>query len=157
MTDHTAQPIVLAPAEGRVIPGPEGLTLKATAEMTGGSIGLLESTSQPGFGPPRHIHHAADELFYVLDGHFEFLIGERVVEAEAGSFVFVPRGTVHAPKIVGPEPGRALIAFIPGGAEASFEEFAVLAAESQGPPDLAGARARAIASRYESEFVGPPL
>jgi hypothetical protein len=56
--------IVLGPGEGRIIPGPEGLTLKASSEETGGSIGVLEGTSPPGAGAPRHSHHRADELFY---------------------------------------------------------------------------------------------
>jgi hypothetical protein len=44
--------IVLGPGEGRTIPGTETLTLKATSEETGGSIGLLEATSPRGMGHP---------------------------------------------------------------------------------------------------------
>ena len=65
--------IVLGPGEGRTIPGTDAITLKATGEETGGSIGFLEATSAPGTGPPRHIHHSCDELFYVLEGEFLFL------------------------------------------------------------------------------------
>ena len=148
--------IVLGPGEGRTIPGSEGITLKATGEQTGGSIGFLEATTPPGAGPPRHIHHGADELFYVLEGHFQFLAGERLVSAPPGTFVFVPRGTVHAAKNVGTEPGRVLAAFIPGGVEGSFEAFARLRSE-QGDDQDRAARVRAVAEQYESEFVGPPL
>src|SRR5688500_16207518 len=73
-----AEAIVLGPGEGRVIPGPEGVTVRATGEQTGGAIGFLEATSPSGFGAPRHIHHTCDELFYVLAGEFEFLAGERI-------------------------------------------------------------------------------
>jgi mannose-6-phosphate isomerase-like protein (cupin superfamily) len=158
-SDRTAAPraIVVGPGEGRVIPGPEGLTLKASGADTGGAIGFLEGTSPPGFGPPRHVHDDADELFYVLVGEFRFLLGEEVVSAPPGTFVFIPRGTVHAPKIVGPEAGRTLVAFVPGGAEQAFEEFAELARRQGGAPDLDGPEARAIAAKYRSRFVGPPL
>jgi mannose-6-phosphate isomerase-like protein (cupin superfamily) len=76
---------------------------------------FLEVTSPPGTGPPRHIHHSCDELFYVLEGEFLFLVGERQVGALPGTFVFIPRGTVHAAKVIGTEPGKVLAAYIPGG------------------------------------------
>jgi mannose-6-phosphate isomerase-like protein (cupin superfamily) len=157
MTYLPARPIVLGPGEGRVIPGPEALTVKATAADTGGAVGVLEATSEPGFGPPRHIHHSCDELFYVLGGEFEILVGDERVRAVPGSFVMVPRGTVHAPRVVGTEPGRVLVIFVPGGAEGVFDELAALAAEIGGPPDPADERLLAIIARYDSTFVGPPL
>ncbi len=157
MTHLPAAPIVLGPGEGRVIPGPEGLTVKATDQDTGGAIGVLEATSAPGFGPPRHVHHGCDEFFYVLDGEFDILIGDRRVRALPGSFVLVPRGTVHAPKVVGSGPGRVLIVFVPGGQEAAFDEFAALAAELDGPPDPDDERLLSIVDRYDSTIVGPPL
>jgi mannose-6-phosphate isomerase-like protein (cupin superfamily) len=153
----TSTVIVHGPGEGHVIPGPEGITLKATAAETGGSIGFFEATSPPGFGPPRHIHHSSDELFYVLAGEFLFLVGERLVRAGAGAFVFIPRGTVHAPKVVGPEAGKVISAFIPGGPERAFEEFARLAPARQDDAELDLEQAQAISRKYDSEFVGPPL
>jgi hypothetical protein len=68
-------------------------------------------------------------MFYVLEGEFLFLVGERRVGAPPGTFVFIPRGTVHAAKVVGNEPGKVLGAYIPGGLERSFEEFARLRTE----------------------------
>jgi hypothetical protein len=44
--------IILGPGEGRTVPGADTLSLKATSEQTGGSIGVLEATSPPGYGPP---------------------------------------------------------------------------------------------------------
>ena len=148
--------IILGPGEGRTIPGTDTMTLKATGEETGGSIGFLEATSSPGSGPPRHIHHSSDELFYVLEGEFLFLVGERQVSAIPGTFVFIPRGTVHAAKVIGTEPGKVLAAYIPGGLEHSFEEFARMRAEQGEEAN----RSRAVAEineKYDSEFVGPPL
>ena len=149
--------IALGPGEGHVISGRDVLTLKATAGETGGSIGFLEAITQPGVGPPRHIHRSNDELFYVLEGHFQFLAGERLIDAPPGTFVFVPRGTVHAAKNVGAEPGRVLAAFIPGGQERAFEEFARITSAPGEAPEQTAARVRAVAERYDSEFVGPPL
>jgi quercetin dioxygenase-like cupin family protein len=154
--DMTNGGIFVRPGEGRTIPGTDAMTLKATAEQTRGSIGFLEATSSPGYGPPRHIHRSHDELFYVLEGEFLFLVGERQVNAPPGSFVFIPRGTVHAVKVVGPEPGKVLIAYIPGGLEHSFEEFAQARAEQREDADRART-VEEINQKYDSEFVGPPL
>ena len=90
------------PTEGRTILGRDVITLKLTAEQTRGSIGVLEATTQPGVGPPRHIHRSCDEQFYVLGREFLFLVGDR-------------RGTA--------EPCRVLTAYVPGGQEHAFEEF----------------------------------
>ena len=152
--------IILGPGEGRTIPGTDVMTLKATSEETGGSLGFLEATSAPGTGPPRHIHRSNDELFYVLEGEFLFLVGERQVSAPPGTFVFIPRGTVHAAKVVGNEPGKTLAAYIPGGLERSFEEFAKLRTEKGEDVDRStgqGRTAEEINEKYDSEFVGPPL
>jgi mannose-6-phosphate isomerase-like protein (cupin superfamily) len=147
--------IVRGPGEGHAIPGSEGITLKATAAETGGAIGFFEALSPPGFAAPRHIHHSSDELFYVLAGEFLFLVGERLVRAVPGTFVFIPRGTIHAPKVVGTEAGKVLSAFIPGGQEQAFGEFAQALPAGGGVPDLDVLQA--IARKYDSEFVGPPL
>lgn len=148
--------IILGPGEGRTVPGTDAITLKATGEETGGSIGFLEATSAPGTGPPRHIHRSHDELFYVLEGEFLFLVGERQVSALPGTFVFIPRGTVHAAKVTGSVPGKVLAAYIPGGLEQSFEEFARLRTEHGEDTDR-GRTVAEINEKYDSEFVGPPL
>ena len=103
------------------------------------------------------MHHGSDELFHVLGGEFDILVGTGIVRATSGAFVRVPRGTVHAPRVVGPEPGRLLVVFAPGGPDEVFDELAELAAELGGPPDPDGPRVTAIIERHDSAFVGPPL
>ncbi len=159
--EAASEGIILGPGEGRTVPGADAITLKATSEETGGSIGFLEATSPPGYGPPRHVHRSSDDLFYVLEGEFLFLVGERQVNALPGAFVFIPRGTVHAAKVIGSEPGKVLTAYVPGGLERSFEEFARLrteqaegASRSTGPQNTT---VDEINEKYDSEFVGPPL
>jgi mannose-6-phosphate isomerase-like protein (cupin superfamily) len=149
-------PILLRPGEGQHISGPEGIVIKATGEATDGSIGFVEATSQPGFAAPAHIHYDYDELFYVLDGHFQLLVGTEVVDALPGSFLFVPRGTVHAPKVVGDQIAKVLFAFVPGGAEQAFEEMAKLGPVHASNPVVMDLL-QEIARRFGSEFVGPPI
>jgi mannose-6-phosphate isomerase-like protein (cupin superfamily) len=88
--DAASRGIVIGPGEGRTIPGSDAITLIATAEESGGSIGVFEDTTSLGDGPPCHVHHGSDELFYVLEGEFLFLVDERQENVSAGTYVFVP-------------------------------------------------------------------
>ena len=78
----------------------------------------------------------------------------------AGTYVFVPRGTVHAYKAVGTERGRLLMAFVPGGPEQLAEEFVKLSTEGEGvnrSPAQQNKMFAEVSEKYGSEFVGPPL
>ena len=119
-----ARVVVHGPGEGRPIPGREEVVLKATGADTGGAIAVLEATGAPGERANPHIHHDNDEFFYVLEGRIRFEVGGQTVEAAAGAFVFVPRGTVHVARTVGSEPSRVLAAFVPAGPERDMEAFA---------------------------------
>ena len=151
-----------APREGRAfwIPGGMLVAFKATGEDTGGAYSLFELTAQPQGGPPPH-KHRDDEGFYVLEGEFEFLRGDGTIGANAGSFVHVPKGTVHTFKNVGPTPGRLLITASPAGPhERFFEEVGEPATDrtsppaSEGPPDIEGLVA--AAARHGIEILLPP-
>ena len=74
-----------------------------------------------------------------------------------GRVAVVPRGTVHAPRVVGPEPGKLLVVFAPGGPDKVFDELAELVAELGGPPDPDDPRVTASIEKYDSASVGPPL
>ena len=65
-------------------------------------------------GPPRwiaplHLHRNEDEAWYVLEGTLCVRVGKEVVEARAGSAVFVPRGTAHTYWNPGPGAVRYLL------------------------------------------------
>lgn len=65
-------------------------------------------------GPPRwiaplHLHRNDDEAWYVLEGALCVRVGTEVVEAKAGSAIFVPRGTPHTYWNPGPGPVRYLL------------------------------------------------
>ena len=44
---------------------------------------------------PLHVHHTADEAWYVLEGALGFIRGDERLEASAGSAVLVPHGVPH--------------------------------------------------------------
>ena len=87
---------------------------------TAGHFSAVEVSSFPGEGVPPHLHLAMEELFYVLDGAFEFTFGSRVERVEPGGFVFVPHGTPHSFLKVGRDVARLFDVHSPGGFEAFF-------------------------------------
>ena len=104
------------------------------------TVGIFEIETPPEGGAPPHLHRSQDESHYVLEGHFELLLGERKVSAAVGSVVYVPRTTVHAYKYVGTEMGKLLFIEAPAGPLEQFlEEIGEPIsdpASPQGPPDM---------------------
>ncbi len=115
----------VAPGEGTIslwVLG-ELLTYKIPSQHTSGAYALFEVTTQPGAGPPPHVQHREDESFYVLEGEFEFLDNGCTFRAEAGSLLYIPKGTLHSHKNIGEGVGRMLMSQTPGGLyERFFEE-----------------------------------
>ena len=107
-----------------------------------------------GDGPPLHIHKAEDETFYVLEGEINLLMGERNIRATAGSFVFVPRGTIHTFSQIGEQPAKFLVTYSPSGFERFFDEAVDLEVMDT---EAYAAKANALADKYNMEVVGPPI
>src|SRR4051812_6689925 len=61
----------------------------ASAEQTGGSLGVVRQNIAPNGGPPAHTHGGEDEFLYIESGTFKVRLGDRVLEAPAHSLVFV--------------------------------------------------------------------
>jgi quercetin dioxygenase-like cupin family protein len=146
------EPRVVGPGDGLTIQGPAGgpLTFKLTGEDSGGQLTVIENVIAPGDGPPAHLHEAQDESWYVLEGTLRFMLGSSIQSAPAGSFVFVPRGTVHCFQNVGDGPARIVVMFNPAGMEPFFEQFAEL------PTAEPEAFAR-LGAEVGMRVVGPPL
>jgi quercetin dioxygenase-like cupin family protein len=70
-------------------------TIKATGKETGGRYTLVEVLEPEGEEAPLHVHHNEDEAFWVLEGDLTFEVGDEVIEASAGSFLFGPKDIPH--------------------------------------------------------------
>jgi quercetin dioxygenase-like cupin family protein len=95
-------------------------TMKASRDATGGALSVFETTVDD--GPPLHVHTHEDESIYVLEGEVSVRCGEETLQAPAGSFVFLPRGTAHCFWSAG-APARVLLMAVPGGIEDYFAEI----------------------------------
>ena len=95
----------LAPGKGKTLwVAGDLVTLKVVDEDTDGVFAFGEDISLPGGGPPPHIHHHEDEIFWLVEGEYEFLVGERTIRASAGSWS-TARGTSLIPsRTWGPHP-----------------------------------------------------
>ncbi|HMP89521.1 MAG TPA: cupin domain-containing protein [Kiritimatiellia bacterium] len=73
---------------------------------------------------PLHFHHNEDEYSYVIKGKLGALLGDDVVVAEAGDWVFKPRGQWHTFWNAGDEPCEIIEVISPAGFENFFREVA---------------------------------
>jgi quercetin dioxygenase-like cupin family protein len=129
------QVIFRAPGDGRVYEqgGFRGL-IKVDNEESGGRQCFSEWTIEAGDdGPPPHLHEEHQEAFFVVDGTLTFRAGAETIEAEAGSFIFIPAGVVHTFSNRSDAPARCVNAYVPGGIEGFFVEMDELMAT--GSPD----------------------
>ena len=151
------------PAGGGRATWTDGLHLyKALAADTGGALALWESLLPRGFSPPLHVHSREDEAFYVLDGELTFRLGDRLVPAPAGTFLWGPRDVPHQFRVDSPT-ARLLTLFVPGGGEEIFFHMS-RPAEAPTMPPPSGQPAmpppELIAmeeQRYGEKVLGPPM
>jgi quercetin dioxygenase-like cupin family protein len=120
----------------------ETFRLLATGEQTRGLYFALELGAPPGQESSGHSHDHEEEAEYVATGRRAIKIDDTVVDAPAGSFVLVPRGSVHDMWTVGNEPSRYIHLFSPAGIERWFFERARLRSAGASREELAGAAAR---------------
>lgn len=97
----------------------------------------------------------------MLEGTYEFMVGDSVTEGRPGAFVFVPRGTPHAFRNVGTTPARMVIVNTPGGFHEGFFLDAGARVSGQAPvfppltpPDVP--KLLADAARWGIEILPPP-
>jgi len=87
----------------------------AISKESNNQYAIFEESVPPLGGPPPHTH-PDEEVFYVLDGDFEFVLNdlENPFKALAGSVVHVPSNAVHTFKNVGTTSGKMLVIITPG-------------------------------------------
>lgn len=135
------------------------LTFKATSEQTGGRMWAKELLAERGMATPVHRHTREDEAFYVLDGEVSVYVGDQVVRAGEGAFLWAPREVPHA-FCVESARARLLVVSTPGGFERFFFDTGEPAAAPTVPPPATEApdldALVAALAGYGVSVVGPP-
>lgn len=93
MTDETTDGVVVRlPGEGETTSHfGDAYTDKVAGEETGGALAMIEADlATHSSVRPLHVNTWEDENYYVVEGTLTFRLGERTIEAPAGSFVLIP-------------------------------------------------------------------
>ncbi|MBI1176647.1 cupin domain-containing protein [bacterium] len=128
------------------------MVMRIHGRDTNGTVSAVESHDVPGGGPPPHIHHREDETFQIIEGEYEWTVGDQKFVAQPGATVFAPRGIPHTYRYLGTTPGRLMCIMTPSGFEGFFEEISALSPEQQ--QDIP--RVMEIAKKFGLEFLPPP-
>ena len=145
--------VILKRGEGHAVPlGSVHMVVQEDGTHTRGTLGFAEFEAAPhAQTPPPHIHHAHEEIFYVLEGELEFLAGTETVRAGQGTFVMVPIGAVHTFSNPTDKPARFLNTFTPPLYIDYFEEMSKLI---QAGGALTQQQVVELMARYKTEIVG---
>ena len=144
------RPRLIGPRDGKAVDlASVGVRFMAWTEETGGGFSLVEHPIPPHTRvAPLHRHSREDEYSFVLEGRMGALLGDEVVHADAGDFVFKPREQWHTFWNAADVPCRILEIISPGGFEHYFDEAAALI----GSPDFEPARLGELGARYGLSF-----
>ncbi len=122
------KPTVIRPGESASFDwGGAGVEWKINGSDTEGRFAIVHHPIAPRtLVAPLHRHHNEDEYSYVLEGTLGALLGDEVVEAEEGSWVFKPRDQWHTFWNAGDTPCHLIEVISPAGFEEMFRDWAEL-------------------------------
>lgn len=127
------------------------MVIRLHGRDTGGIVSVVESHDVTGGGPPPHIHTREDETFQILEGEYEWTVGEKTFIAKKGATIFAPRGIPHTYRYAGQTPGRLMCIITPSGFEGFFADIGALSQQQQ--RDIPGVIE--IGKKYGLEFLPP--
>ena len=126
--------VVRMPGEGKEVTlGGKPLVFLLTGKDSKHSC-MFEWTIPASFFTGLHVHRVQEETFYVLEGECKWQIGDRMIHATPGTYVFIPPGVPHNIGNGSGSPAKVIMTVSPPGHEFYFEELADLVARG-GPPD----------------------
>lgn len=138
--------------EAEILPA-SGITLLADAAATGGVLTSNRSFMPAGSaGAPPHFHRGAAELFYVLDGRLDVLLGEELLTLAARDLLVVPAGTPHA---FAPAGGAADVLFVYTPSKPRFDYYRLLERVYTGDADAA--ELGTTQELYDNHYVDSPV
>ncbi|MGC7096554.1 cupin domain-containing protein [Amycolatopsis lurida] len=141
--------------EAETLTGDPGALIELLADTgtTGGALTANRTIFRTGAdGAPPHFHTKASELFFVLDGELEVLLGEEVVILKKGDLLVVPPHTPHAFGAVEGKEADVLFVFAP--AMGRFDYYRLLDRVHRGetePKEIGASQ-----ERFDNHYVDSP-
>ncbi len=113
---ETREPVLVRAAEAETVgAAPTLVTLLADVSTTGGVMSSARTQLGVGAdGASPHYHTGSAEMFFMLGGKLEVLVGEEILTVSEGDMLVVPPLTTHAFRAAVDAPADVLIVFIPG-------------------------------------------
>jgi mannose-6-phosphate isomerase-like protein (cupin superfamily) len=141
---------IVGPKDGKAgFLGSIGVRFMTFGDETGERFSLVEHPMGPrALAAPLHLHTREDEYSYVVKGRMGALLGDEVVYAEEGDYVYKPRNQWHTFWNAGDEPAYILEIISPAGFERFFEELVDMGGVANADPD----KLVEIAARYGHHF-----
>jgi quercetin dioxygenase-like cupin family protein len=141
-------------------------TFKTGAAQTEGRLLQVLCQEARGGAAPLHIHHDADESWYVLAGELTVFVGDERMKIGPGDFVLGPKGVPHT-FLVTSEQAEFLVSFAPAGTEGPsgvglegfFREIGITVVPGERRPDPVPPDPEDFAGRaaqYGIEILAPP-
>ena len=143
------KPIVIAAEQGDAFDfGGLGVQWKIDGVDTGERFAVVHHPLAPrALAAPLHYHHNEDEYSYVLEGSLGALLGDEVLTAGPGTWVYKPRGQWHTFWNAGDTPCHIIEVISPAGFENYFRELAAALVAGASPEQFAQ-----IAAKYSLEL-----
>lgn len=69
--------------------------IKISGKDTNGQLAMFEYIGYEKKGPSLHVHFHQDEIFYVIEGNYRFLVGGETIMMDPGDTIFLPRNVPH--------------------------------------------------------------
>lgn len=143
----SAKAVIRLPGEGKEVRlAGQPMAFLVTGEDTK-HTSMFDWTLPAGFSTGLHVHRVQEETFYVLEGECAWQVGDQLIRATPGTYLFIPPGVPHNIANTSEKPARMLMTVSPPGHEHYFEELAQVAARGARPDANAIAELR---SRYDT-------
>ncbi|MBV8718419.1 MAG: cupin domain-containing protein [Chloroflexi bacterium] len=122
MNDWGSDGWAVHPGRGqRVDTGPHWLEVLVRGADVDGAMGVFVFTHDRILENPPHAHLNFMKVLYVLEGEYEFRVGEATFSGSPGTVVVIPRASQHA--FTTATGGRILFVCCPAGNEEMFLEM----------------------------------
>lgn len=128
--------------KSKVIKASEGSVLNVIGDIqthklvgieTGNQIVEWVDNVEPGVGIPPHVHSKEEEIFRIIEGEIEIMVGGNTTVLKAGDVAYAPKNIPHSWKVVGTNKAKMITSAFPAGIEHMFQQLADL---PEGPPDF---------------------
>ena len=104
--------IVINRQRAAVIKTPHGSEIRPLIDRTTSDIercSLAEEVLPAGASVGQHHHLETEEIYYILEGSGQMIVGTQIRAVEAGDAVFIPRGHTHTLENTGQTPMTILL------------------------------------------------